>query len=329
MTEPAFTWARSQQPGLDTATLSTLRAEASFRSFYRLKPSAGGSVVLMVSPPEKEQNEQFERLASVFGTAGIPVPSILAADRTRGWYLLTDLGSQELAGAYGTSAETAAIEAALATLIRLQAVQDPAVPTYTQARFADELGIFAEWFAAAFLGRELPAAVEPVFRLLVTRMPGQIQCCVHRDYHCRNLLFDPNTGRFGVVDFQDALIGPASYDLASLLHDCYHNFSDQQVSHWRDWYLEHSPLPLNPETFAEDLTLTAIQRQLKAVGIFVRLRLRDGKTTHLEHVLPVLTGISRLAAPLPELAPLSDWLAGLDRPNIAARIDALRADENR
>ena len=329
MTEPAFSWARSQQPGLDTATLSTLRAEASFRSFYRLQPAAGESVVLMVSPPEKEQNEQFERLADVFGTAGIPVPAILAADRAHGWYLLTDLGSRELADAYGTGAETAAIEAALETLIRLQTVQDPAVPPYTESRFADELGIFREWFAAAFLDSGLPDPVEPVFEKLVARMPSQIQCCVHRDYHCRNLLFDPDSGRLGVVDFQDALIGPASYDLASLLHDCYHDFSDQQVVHWRSWYLEQSPLPLDPETFAEDLTLTAIQRQLKAVGIFVRLKLRDGKTTHLEHVLPVLESIARLAAPLPELAPLSDWLAGLDRPDIATRLDALRMTDDR
>ena len=155
-------------------------------------------------------------------------------------------------------------------------------------------------------------------------MPAQAQCCVHRDYHCRNLLFDPDSGELGVVDFQDALMGPASYDLASLLHDCYHDFSDAAIERWRNWYLEHSPLPLNPETFALDVTLTAIQRQLKAVGIFVRLRLRDGKTTHLEHVLPVLDSISRLAAPLPQLAPLADWLATLDRSNIARRIDELK-----
>jgi aminoglycoside/choline kinase family phosphotransferase len=264
------------------------------------------------------------QLAAVFGKAGIPVPSILAADRARGWFLLTDLGCRELAQAYDTPAEAMAIETALATLLRLQAVSDPAVPPYTQERFTDELGIFADWFAAAFLGVQLPAAITPVFRLLVERMPAQAQCCVHRDYHCRNLLFDPDSGELGVVDFQDALMGPASYDLASLLHDCYHDFSDAAIERWRNWYLEHSPLPLNPETFALDVTLTAIQRQLKAVGIFVRLRLRDGKTTHLEHVLPVLDSISRLAAPLPQLAPLADWLATLDRSNIARRIDELK-----
>ena len=167
MNNRAFTWARSQRPALRDATVSTLRAEASSRAFYRLSPAAGPSLVLMLSPPEQEQNEQFERLAAVFGKAGIPVPSILAADRARGWFLLTDLGCRELAQAYDTPAEAMAIETALATLLRLQAVSDPAVPPYTQERFTDELGIFADWFAAAFLGVQLPAAITPVFRLLV------------------------------------------------------------------------------------------------------------------------------------------------------------------
>lgn len=328
MTEQAFHWARSQRSGFETATISTLRAEASSRTFYRLQAvgrlqATGASAVLMVSPPDKEQNEQFERLAGVFGSAGIPVPTMLAADRAKGWYLLSDLGSRELGDAYGTAAEAKGLEAALSTLIELQAIKDPAIPPYTQARFTDELGIFREWFAEGLLGAALPGHLEPVFSLLVERMPSQLQCCVHRDYHCRNLLFDPDSGALGVVDFQDALIGPVSYDLASLLHDCYHDFSAREVEHWREWYLARTPLALNPDTFAEDMTLTAIQRQLKAVGIFARLKLRDGKTTHLAHILPVLASITRLAEPLSALAPLSDWLAGLDRPAIAARINAL------
>ena len=328
MTNAAFLWARSQLPGFKTATISTLRAEASFRAFYRLQ-TADASVVLMVSPPEKEQNQQFERLAAVFGSAGIPVPAILATEETSGWYLLTDLGQHELAHAYGTSAEAPGIEAALATLIELQAVQDPAIPPYTTARFTDELGIFNEWFAAAFLGTRLPERIAQIFELLIERVPAQLQCCVHRDYHCRNLLFDPNSGRLGVVDFQDALMGPVSYDLASLLHDCYHTFSDQDVARWQGWYLEHTPLALNPEAFAEDIILTAIQRQLKAVGIFARLRLRDDRISHLDHILPVLESLSRLAARLPALSPLSDWLADLDRTTIAARIDELKVADSR
>jgi len=327
MNNEAFLWARGQLSGFEAATISTLRAEASFRSFYRLS-AAGESVVLMVSPPEKEQNDQFERLAYVFGAAGIPVPAVLATDQAAGWYLLTDLGTLELADAYGSPAESAGIEAAITTLIKLQAVQDPEIPPYSTDRFRDELGIFSEWFATAFLNSPVPAGLEPVFEGLVERMPTQLQCCVHRDYHCRNLLFDPRTGKLGVVDFQDALMGPVSYDLASLLHDCYHTFSDQDVARWRDWYLRHTPLPLDPEAFSEDMTLTAIQRQLKAVGIFARLKLRDGKSTHLDHILPVLESLTGLASSLPTLAPLADWLAELDRTTIASRIDHLKTAES-
>jgi aminoglycoside/choline kinase family phosphotransferase len=327
MSKEAFHWARGQLTEFEAADITTLRAEASFRSFYRLS-TTNESVVLMISPPEKEQNDQFERLAGVFSSAGIPVPSVLAADRADGWYLLTDLGSRELADAYGSPAESAGIEAAITTLIELQAVQDPSIPTYSTDRFRDELGIFSDWFAAGLLDSLVPAAIEPVFEGLVERMPTQLQCCVHRDYHCRNLLFDPATGKLGVVDFQDALMGPVSYDLASLLHDCYHNFSDQDVTRWRDWYLQHSPLPLDPETFSEDMTLTAIQRQLKAVGIFARLKLRDGKSTHLDHIQPVLESICGLAGSLPTLAPLADWLANLDRTTIASRIDDLKTAES-
>lgn len=323
MIKEAFHWARSQLSGFETAAISTLRAEASFRSFYRLSV-ADESVVLMVSPPEKEQNDQFERLAGIFAAAGISVPAVLTADRVNGWYLLTDLGARELADAYGSATESAGIEAAITTLIKLQAVQDPAIPPYSSDRFRDELGIFSEWFATALLDSPVPVRIEPLFEALVERMPTQLQCCVHRDFHCRNLLFDPVTSKLGVVDFQDALVGPVSYDLASLLHDCYHTFSDQDVGRWRTWYLQHTPLPLDPEVFAEDMTLTAIQRQLKAVGIFARLMLRDGKPTHLGHIVPVLESISRLANRLPTLAPLADWLAGLDRTTIASRIDDLK-----
>lgn len=326
MQDQAISWAKSALPALAGAAVTTLRAEASFRAFYRLQPDAEASVVLMVSPPEREQNKQFERLAEVFGAAGIPVPRTLAADREAGWYLLTDLGSRELADAYGTSAERAGIEAALTTLIDIQAVRDDAIPPYATARFADELQIFSDWFANGLLGRALPAAIGPVFDHLVARMPGQPQCCVHRDYHCRNLLFDPASGQLGVVDFQDALIGPAAYDLASLLHDCYHRFSEADVAHWRDWYLARTPLPLEPETFAEDLTLTAVQRQLKAVGIFARLKLRDGRATHLDHIPPVLESLVALTAPLPALAPLAAWLTELDGSLISARIEALKAE---
>ena len=216
------------------------------------------------------------------------------------------------------------MEAALTTLIQLQTVRDDAIPPYTAARFQDELGIFSEWFVSGLLGQQPPDHFEDACQFLVERTSTQHQCCVHRDYHCRNLLYNPADGQLGVVDFQDALVGPVSYDLTSLLHDCYHTFSDQDVARWRDWYLARSPLDLDPHTFSADLNLMAIQRQLKAVGIFARLRLRDGKTTHLQHILPVLKSLSRLAASEPELEALAGWLEQLDRSTIATRIQAMQ-----
>ena len=330
MTTDAFEWARNRLPEATDFTITPLRAEASFRSFYRLTsdrkagPRASISHVLMVSPPDREQNAQFETLAAVFIPAGVPVPEIIAADRKRGWFLLTDLGSAELEEAYGTKHESAALAAALNTLVQLQSVSHPAIPPYTRERFTDELGIFSEWFVARLLGSEVPAPVDTAFNTLLERITGLPSCCVHRDYHCRNLLFDPSSGRFGVVDFQDALQGPVSYDLASLLHDCYHTFTDRDVDHWLDWYLEHSPLTTDRETFAIDVDYTAIQRQLKAVGIFARLRLRDGKSTHLDHILPVIEQLKLLTGRYPAFAPLADWLSGLDLDRIRDGIEELR-----
>ncbi|MGE0626010.1 MAG: aminoglycoside phosphotransferase family protein [Pseudomonadales bacterium] len=327
MQDRAFAWTRATLQS-DQLIFQPLKAEASFRAFYRVECPAGAcgkatSVVLMVSPPEKEQNAQFERLARVFADSALPVPEILHSNPTAGWYLLSDVGRHDLAAAYGTAHEDAALERAIDALVRLQRVDSPAIPPYTAQRFEDELGIFSEWFASTLLDTRLPEAVGGVFRQLVDRTRGQHQCCVHRDYHCRNLLYDPASGGFGIVDFQDALVGPVSYDLASLLHDCYHEFPEEGVARWVDVYLSRTRLALDDEAFREDVDHMAVQRQLKAVGIFARLRLRDDRTTHLVHIPPVLEHLRRLTRRYPGLAPLADWLDGLDRAEVADRLAAL------
>ena len=143
---------------------------------------------------------------------------------------------------------------------------------------------------------------------------------MHRDFHGRNLLRQPD-GSVGVVDFQDALIGPATYDLASLLRDCYHAFPEATVARWRDAFVAASPLPLERATFALDMDLVALQRQLKAVGIFARLSLRDGRDSHLPHVVPVLERVAVLAAARASAAPV---LAGL-ADHVEAILPAARA----
>jgi aminoglycoside/choline kinase family phosphotransferase len=283
-----------------------LKVEASHRRFYRVRPreTAEPTQVVMSSPPDLEHNEQFELLASIFSKFGVGVPRIMASDRAAGWYLMTDLGSVHLEDVYGSPQADAAMDLALDTLLRIQAVNDLNLQPYTPGRFRDELDIFRRWFVEDWLQVPFPAGdLTPVFEALVAMTQDQPQCCVHRDFHCRNLLVGEHT--LGVVDFQDALLGPVSYDLASLLRDCYHRFSETEIERWREGYLARTSLQLDPVKFAADLDLMAVQRQLKAVGIFARLQLRDVKSSHLRYIPPVLAHLGEVAERYPILQPLS------------------------
>lgn len=293
--------------------VTALAAEASFRQFYRLQTDAA-SWILMDSPPDKERNDAFCDLAEIFAAAGLPVPRILAAQADAGWFLLSDLGARDFEAAYADGDQDAALAAAINALIRLQRVDHPAVAPYTRQRFADELNIFSEWFLTGMLDESLPAAVESDFELLVERTAQQPQCCVHRDYHCRNLLFS-TSGELGIVDFQDALVGPVGYDLASLLHDCYHEFPEATVAAGCRNYLQHPdnilPADYDPQRFRNDVDFCAIQRQLKAIGIFARLAQRDSKTSHLRYISPLLVRLVRLCESYPRLSELSGFLLKL------------------
>lgn len=307
-----------------------LLVEASNRRFFRIRTrttrQAATSLVVMYSPPEKENNDQFVTLAGVFAANDIGVPRIIAKALEPGYFLLSDLGQRHFLDAYAGADRESALAAGIDTLIRIQSIADPAVPRYEPQRFRDELQIFREWFVEGWLAESFPAEdLDPVFEALVINTQDQLQCVVHRDFHCRNLLYDadmPGNG-VGVVDFQDALIGPVSYDLASLLRDCYYRFPETEVTRWRDYYLHNSPLQLGADRFAVHLDLTAVQRQLKAVGIFARLQLRDGKSSHLPHIQPVLSQLQELAERYPQLRPLRAHLSRW-RKLAAARWDADR-----
>jgi aminoglycoside/choline kinase family phosphotransferase len=208
---------------------------------------------------------------------------------------------------YGTDQESPALASAIAMLHALQSITDSGVPPYTTERFAAELDLSNEWFLDAFLGLERnKAAYEDVYASLIAQTQEQPQVCVHRDYHCRNLLFEE--GELGVVDFQDALMGPALYDLASLLRDCYHVFAEPQIERWLRTYVADSTLDLDPVAAKRWLDLTAVQRQLKAIGIFARLHVRYGKPSHLPHIIPVLERVLDLARRHRETAALAPCL---------------------
>ena len=335
-------WCR-EVTGADISLLS-LRVEASHRIFYRTVGDTPTTWVAMSSPPELENNDQFLALAQLFHAHGLGVPQILHKDLALGYFLMQDLGDTHLEDLYPPpqtatdlransathpSAEKG-IKAALDTLHRLQPTSSALIPSYDQARMEMEFDLFSEWFVQKLLGAEISAAQQYLLtkakQVLVRAMLEQPQACVHRDYHCRNLLYqDDNSGQLpkvGIVDFQDALIGPALYDPASLLRDCYYTFSEQNIDTLLGHYIDASPLfaQYNFDATSDHAKIknwfdfTAMQRQIKAVGIFARLHLRDGKSSHLEHIPTVMKRLVAVASDYSKTQDLAEFFQTLEVP---------------
>lgn len=309
-------------------SLEALRVEASHRHFYRVRSNGSSrSWVAMWSPPTLENNQQFAVLAQVFRAIG--TPQLLASDFERGFFLMEDLGNLHLSDAYESAAgDTLAlqrlVESALNALLPLQKIGDSAIPPYDEARLIMEFDLCAEWFAEQLIQtppRPTDAnTLAAARRTLVEAMLEQPKACVHRDYHCRNLLLRSEAGEqrtIGIVDFQDALIGPALYDPASLLRDCYYTHDETLIRTALERFARHHPLLANvpPQKIMWWHDACAIQRQIKAVGIFARLHLRDGKSSHLHYIPSVLSRAAAVAHRYPDLTTLAQLL---DRWAIAA-----------
>ena len=323
-------WVESSLHATIAAT-EPLLVEASNRRFYRVRLQASNagpeSLVVMDSPPELERNDAFVVVQKLLAGRGLPVPPIVAMDPARGFFLLGDLGDRHLEDVYGTPLQDRALGLAIDRLVQLQRIDAPGIPPYLESRFRDELGIFVEWFLGALLGERLPDTVSGAFETLIDNALGQPRCLVHRDYHCRNLLVTP-TGGLGIVDFQDALIGPATYDLGCLLWDCYHDFSDSERRRWQRYYQARCPFPFDDEALSRALDLTGLQRQLKAIGIFARLRLRDGKPGHLRYIAPVLESAVRISCTYKDMRELGSWLVNI-RPLAIEALDRLNDARSR
>ena len=219
---------------------------------------------------------------------------------------MTDVGREDLEAAYLTGSKNEAIQIAILELHKIQAIDEAVIPAYARERLEMELGIFEEWFFGHLLHQ--PTMHLSDYAPLLSLIEMQPTCCIHRDFHCRNILYD--RAQIGIVDFQDALAGPALYDLASLLRDCYYTFSEREVDQWLEHYLSTSTPTtdaLNQFEYAhirKMLDYTAIQRQLKAIGIFARLHFRDRKSAHLQYITPVLKRLTLLTELYTELEPL-------------------------
>lgn len=312
--------------GTDQFTLHPLVPEASTRRFYRVESNLGESRMAIHAPPATENNEQFVALAQVFREHQVPVPQIHARNLRQGFFLVDDFGSLEFLEVYeNPTLRGSAMGLALDALVAIQRTQDAHVPLYTRQRLLDELNIFEEWCCDKMLGQSAKP-LHIIADLLTTEIDRHPKVTVHRDYHSRNLLLDGE--RLGIVDFQDALIGSSVYDLASLMYDCYFEHTHEEIENWIDQFrllAERSGLPcIQPrEAFVRAMEVTAIQRMLKAVGIFCRLWFTQQKRTHLPYVLPVLSRVIKIGH-RNELSEFSSWLDSRVRPKLRASLERLK-----
>ena len=313
-------WLGAQFPSQAFA-LAPASADASFRRYFRARLADGRTFVAMDAPPDKEDCRPFVRVAALFAAAGVHVPAIHAQDLAQGFLLLEDLGGETMLERLGAGADPRPLYAAATdALVRLQAASRPGeLPEYDRALLARELDLFPDWYVARELRHALTdgerAAMRAAFDALLANNLAQPRVYVHRDYHSRNLMCsDPAPG---IVDFQDAVHGPITYDLVSLLRDAYVAWEEEQVLDWAVRYWEKarkSGLPVRADfgEFYRDFEWMGAQRQLKVIGIFARLFHRDGKARYLDDIPRVRGYLLPTLRRYREIAPLAKLIEALE-----------------
>jgi len=316
-------WLEQALPGCQ-GRLVPASGDASFRRYFRTR-IADLSRVVMDAPPATENLQAFIDVANLMREAGVTVPAVHAADLERGFAVLSDLGSRHYLETLGADNSDRLYRDAIAALVRLQAgidTEDCGRPAYDAALLRRELDIFRDWFLGRLLGSPLDGDAASLFErvsaTLVTSALEQPRVFVHRDYHSRNLMVCAS-GNPGILDFQDAVVGPISYDLASLLRDCYVAWPEPRVARWRQAYVEQAIASdllaaTDAPRFERWFDLMGMQRHLKAVGIFARLQLRDGKGGYLKDIPRTLGYVDSVCTKYPELAEFGEFLRSTAEP---------------
>jgi aminoglycoside/choline kinase family phosphotransferase len=292
--------------------------DASLRRYHRLH-WADHTRVLMDAREEPASCAPFAKVAGLLRAAGVNAPAVLAWNAPQGWMLLEDLGERAYLDALQTEPAEPLIRSALEALIRWQGSSRPNVlPPYDRARLAAELALFPDWYVDRHLGRPFTTAQQrawdAVASALIDAALAQSRVFVHRDFMARNLLV--STPNPGVIDFQDALEGPVTYDVASLLRDAFISWPEAQTQEWALFYWEQArhagiAVPPAPEDFLHDLDWMGTQRHLKVLGIFARLSYRDGKPRYLAEAPRFLAYLDAAIGRQSNLAPLGELLADL------------------
>lgn len=295
-------WLSELFPGR-SLTLAPASADASFRRYFRVHLDEQDTRIVMDAPPALEDCRPFVRVAAMLSKAGLTAPKVLAQDVDRGLLLLSDLGNTTYLDALDDSNADRLFRDAIDALVRWQIASRPGMlPPYDEALLRRELALFPDWYVARHLETALSAgqkqALEDSFDLIVRSAVVQPRVYVHRDYMPRNLMVCEDNP--GVLDFQDAVMGPITYDVVSLFRDAFVSWDEERVLDWSIRYWEkarRAGLPVSGDfsEFYRDFEWMGVQRHLKVLGIFARIHYRDGKPRYLTDT-PRFTGYVRAVA---------------------------------
>ena len=311
-------WLQALEPSwqLDLDTLAPASADASFRRYFRIasqKPNFG-TLVVMDAPPQYEPLDAFIRVDLLLSAAGLNVPKILEQNITDGFLLLNDLGTKTYLAELNSESADHLYQDATRALVQMQLASKPNVlPNYDQTLLQRELDLFPEWYLKKHLNIQLSdlqqSQLNQSFKFIIENNLAQAKVYVHRDYHSRNLMVTEKNNP-GVIDFQDAVYGPITYDAASLWRDAYIAWPEDRVIDWVVKFWEEGrkaklPMPDDFGQFYRDFEWMGLQRHLKVLGIFSRLFHRDGKDGYLKDIPLVLEYAIATANRYIELKPLA------------------------
>lgn len=302
---------------LDDFQLAPLAGDASFRKYFRLQYN-GLTRVIMDAPPGKEDLSPFIHIAQTLENAEVHTPKILAMDLENGFLLLSDLGDQLLLNALHPETVDDHYHDAIKTLFKIQTcpISDPFLAPFDKSHMLKEMNLCPEWFFNEYLALELNQdernLVQQTMEWIAAEVAQQPLTFIHRDYHSRNLMLVRNQSEstLGVIDFQDAMRGPLTYDLVSLLKDCYISWPRSKVLEWVEFFYTQSSLTKNYSLseFIRAFDLCGLQRHLKVLGIFCRLHLRDNKPGYLKDLPLTLKYVLECTEIYDELRPFFQFL---------------------
>ena len=336
-------WARARLRQIlpnaaELGELEIVSGDASHRRYFRARPAAGISYIAVDAPPEKEDSRPFVEVCRLLRAASLRAPQLHAADLGQGYMLLEDFGDQTYLPHLLRARESGDIgrahrlyRAAIDSLLDLQRLVDPhGLPAYDKTELMREMSLFPDWFCRRWLQVEPSAKqmriLDECFDFLCEAALAQTRAAVHRDYHSRNLmLLEGEPDGPGILDFQDAVRGACSYDLVSLLRDCYIKWDQLLLQEWIGYYLEGARSRaivggISDARFRRDFDLMGLQRHLKVLGIFCRLTIRDRKPGFLADIPLVMEYIAEVSGEYREMEPLSAWFCRELEPRVQDKL---------